>query len=216
MMFHEHHQTQPQSGYNRSEESFSYSYHSSPFGPSQPASSLDTVGIFNLSTESSITPLPRAYAQSYHPQQNFSEDTAFFSSQEALLGRLEGSSRGSAVKFQIPEKTDGDEIQAPSASYYANKNRYSLDIERNAHCEPSMEYENLNRKTRIIWSSQRELKLYVILLPLPSPLPPSPPPPPLLLPPALFSAPARFPHQRRNNNYYWEWRDDLGTSKAFV
>ncbi|RPB19233.1 hypothetical protein L211DRAFT_871414 [Terfezia boudieri ATCC MYA-4762] len=131
---------------------------SSPSGASQSVSSLDSVGILKPSTESAITPLPRAYVQSYHPQQNFPEDTAFFSSQEALLGRPEHSSRDSIVSFQTLEKADGDGVQVPSAPYYASENEYFLDIYRNAYCEPPMKYTDFDRKTRIIWSSRMKLK----------------------------------------------------------
>ncbi|KAF8428899.1 hypothetical protein BGX38DRAFT_421702 [Terfezia claveryi] len=161
---------------------------SSSSGASQSASSLDSVGIFKTSTESPITPLSRAYVQSYHPQQIFPEDTSFFSSQEALLGRPEGSSRDSTVSFQTLEKTDGDWVQVPSAPYYARKNVYFLDIDRNAYCEPDMKYTNFDRKTRIIWSSRMKLKAYVILPPPSQPLP---------LFPSLLSALIYFPHQEK-------------------
>jgi len=187
MMFYEHYQAQSRSDCNRPVESFSYSYHSSPSGPSQSASSLDSVGILKPSTESSITPLPRAYVQSYHPQQSFSEDAAFFSSQEALLSHPEGPSRDPVVSFQTLEKADGDGVQVPSASYYAGKNEHFPDIERNAYCEPDMEYKDFNRKTRIIWSSRIKLKAYVITLP------PSPFLPPLPLGPFLPSSPTPLP-----------------------
>lgn len=179
MIFHEHHQTQPWSECNGSGESLSYSAFS---GPSQSSSSLDSTGILKPSIESPITPPPRAYIQHYQPQQNCSDNAAFFSSQEALLGRLEGPSRESVVSPQTQGRQDGGGIRTPPISYCANKTACFPDIERNQYCTADMEYRNPRRKTKILWSSRMDLKVYV------TPLSCLPPPAP--------------PIKRRNNNYF--------------